>query len=395
MDSEGAISITPDGRYVVEHVTTESHSTATQPLTRSRRKKNEPASAATILHSRWRIDRRLADSGQSIAYVATDLATDKQDAAVVKIFKDTQEAHRIAREATLLASLKHPHILELLDSDIKDRKPWIVTPYCSGGNLADAHFNLSDDFGYVFSLFRQILMGVSYLHSQAPYVVHRDLKPENILLESPYGNVVVADFGICHLPGADRHTHTGEQVGPRKFMAPELEDGRLDVITPACDVYSLGKLLYWMCYGKDVFAREKHREPEWDLVKRFNDPRMEHLNRLFDRTIEFKPENRLKDASELTAQFSECTRLFTNGYNAVSTTISQRCTYCGTGIYKIFGAKSDFLPYFDTRQFDQRRQSLGESKLPEWKLMLCDQCGHVQLFRIEDAKHRGDWWNVK
>jgi hypothetical protein len=29
---------------------------------------------------------------------------------------------------------------------------------------------------------------------------------------------------------------------------------------------------------------------------------------------------------------------------------------------------------------------------PNWRGLVCDQCGHVQIFRIESASRRKDWW---
>jgi serine/threonine protein kinase len=56
-------------------------------------------------------------------------------------------------------------------------------------------------------------------------------------------------------------------VGARCYMAPELEDGiNLEVGTEA-DVYSLGKILYWLFSGGKIFSREKHRIPQYDLTR--------------------------------------------------------------------------------------------------------------------------------
>jgi serine/threonine protein kinase len=57
-------------------------------------------------------------------------------------------------------------------------------------------------------------------------IIHRDLKPANILLRSSGGPPVVADFGLCYIEDGERHTLTEEAIGPRLFIAPELEDGR-------------------------------------------------------------------------------------------------------------------------------------------------------------------------
>ncbi|MFI5322988.1 MAG: protein kinase [Thermodesulfobacteriota bacterium] len=119
-------------------------------------------------------------------------------------------------------------------------------------------------------MFQQICEGVAYAHTKG--VIHRDLKPDNIFLRTRKGPVVVGDFGICYLEqDGKRITLTDEAVGPRNFIAPELEDGRLELISTKCDVYSLGKILYWLLSGGKIFSREKHREPQFDLKSQNND----------------------------------------------------------------------------------------------------------------------------
>jgi hypothetical protein len=51
-------------------------------------------------------------------------------------------------------------------------------------------------------------------------------------------------------------------VGARLFIVPELADGRADEVHAWSDVYSLGKLLFWLLNGGRVFDREQHRETD-------------------------------------------------------------------------------------------------------------------------------------
>ena len=60
-----------------------------------------------------------------------------------------------------------------------------------------------------------------------------------------------------------RLTELGEVVGPRTFMAPELEDGGNLDVTPVADVYSLGKILYFMISGGVVLPRERLDEDQY------------------------------------------------------------------------------------------------------------------------------------
>jgi len=80
------------------------------------------------------------------------------------------------------------------------------------------------------------------------------------------------------------------------YTAPELEDGRADDVTPAADVYSLGKILYWLMAGH-VFDREKHRLERFDLTQDQKDPTMFWVYELLDKMIVENPSKRLPDAA--------------------------------------------------------------------------------------------------
>ena len=81
-------------------------------------------------------------------------------------------------------------------------------------------------------------------------IIHRDLKPENILMDQE-GNYIVTDFGIAHFED-DKYpikdlTKKGDRLANWEFSAPEqINNGQ---ITPATDIYALGQILYWYCFG--------------------------------------------------------------------------------------------------------------------------------------------------
>src|SRR5262249_22631671 len=118
--------------------------------------------------------------------------------------------------------------------------------------------------------FIDVCNAVAYAHSRG--VIHRDLKPANILL-GPYGETLVIDWGLAkvigrpedavptaegsvHLSPAAGSTATqaGSVAGTPAFMSPEQAEGRVEGLTPATDVYSLGALLYALLTGRPPFA---------------------------------------------------------------------------------------------------------------------------------------------
>src|SRR5262249_17997348 len=68
--------------------------------------------------------------------------------------------------------------------------------------------------------------------------------------------VWVADFGLSLDQTAERNTIDGEVIGPRFFMAPELDEGGAVNVTPAADIYSLGQLIFYMLTGGKRIPRE-------------------------------------------------------------------------------------------------------------------------------------------
>ncbi|MCA9257722.1 MAG: tetratricopeptide repeat protein, partial [Planctomycetales bacterium] len=102
----------------------------------------------------------------------------------------------------------------------------------------------------------------------------RDLKPGNIML-GKYGETLVVDWGLAKTIGAQEtatdtvelpirpsssasttETQMGRVVGTPAYMSPEQACGRLDLLSPATDIYSLGATLYHILCGVAPFGRD-------------------------------------------------------------------------------------------------------------------------------------------
>src|SRR5262249_53078187 len=96
-----------------------------------------------------------------------------------------------------------------------------------------------------------VARAVAYLHGQSTPVIHLDLKPGNILLDTD-GKPHVADFGLARLLQAvDGKQVTLRPGGTADSMAPEQFDGW---VSPACDIYGVGAILYEMLTGRPPFV---------------------------------------------------------------------------------------------------------------------------------------------
>ena len=207
----------------------------------------------------YRIVGELGRGGMGTVYLAErDDGLFEQQVAVKVVHSNLDADNtegRFARERSILAALKHPHIARLYDGGMTDDgRPYLVMEYIDGRPLTaycDAH-RLS--IRQRLELFRAVCAAVQYAHQNL--VVHRDLKPSNILVtEGSDGapTVKLLDFGIAKLLAADDDapeeslTRTAHTVMTPEYAAPEQVRRR--PVTTATDVYSLGVILYELLSG--------------------------------------------------------------------------------------------------------------------------------------------------
>jgi serine/threonine protein kinase len=327
-------------------------------------------------------------------YLVRDLEGDAEARYALKRLKNVNRVDRFEREIQAVMSLDHPNVLKPVDFSLGTSardKPYLVTEYCAGGSIASGDVSRwASDPVATLELFTLVCDGVAAAHNHRPEpIVHRDLKPENILLRTEKGPPVVADFGIAYLDQGERErlTAVDEAVGARLFIAPELADGRADQVRPWSDVYSLGKLLYWMLKGGRVFDREQHRSHAWDLVKKNRWNGYEHVNRMLDRMIAHDPAARYRDAGRASQAAVVVTDLLRRGARPIGPDIEQVCDFCKQGVYRDAGIKEPF-------DFQNWMGSLQSSEAI-WRILVCDQCGHVQWFRLEKAEGQNTLWGVR
>jgi serine/threonine-protein kinase len=142
-------------------------------------------------------------------------------------------------------------------------------------------------------------------HAHENGILHRDLKPSNILIDENQ-QPLVTDFGLAkRVEGGDNVTHTGAIVGTPSYMAPEQAEGAKNP-TAACDVYSLGAILYELLTGRPPFLAASAVETL--LLVRTEEPvRPRALNPQIDVDLEFicrkclekSPEHRYPSAARL------------------------------------------------------------------------------------------------
>jgi serine/threonine protein kinase len=118
----------------------------------------------------------------------------------------------------------------------------------------------------IYSLFKDVTSGLAYLH--AANYIHRDLKPSNCLLHRDGNQLkcLISDFGEVQPEDAVRKS-TGS-TGTISYCAPEVlkrdTSGRYGNFTTKSDIFSLGLILYFMCFGRLPYdnANTVHEELE-------------------------------------------------------------------------------------------------------------------------------------
>jgi len=258
---------------------------------------------------RWRArDGVVVEGGQARIYQVEDSTGEIEGLFGLKELKNPRRVGRFERELEAMLMLPpHPNVVSLVDKDIfrDNAKPCYVMPWADG-TLRDALTQLRGNYDHLLDLFDQICEGVRHLHIAG--VKHRDLKPDNILM---FGGVPkISDLGLCLLESSDRLTDTNEAVRPRKYGAPELADGRLSDVLPSVDVYSLGKILYFLLSGGKEFERESHRQRRNQLEIVTGDPRLTIFEPLLNKSITEYARERYPDAISFHAAFLEARERF-------------------------------------------------------------------------------------
>ena len=331
-------------------------------------------------YGKWQIERELSPGGQANTFLVKDRTSTGAQSYVLKVLKNPKRLERFVDEVRGATRLDHPNIVRVVDSDLTTERPYLVTEYCEGGALDQANLTTLSVLERL-RMFAAICSAVAYAHDKG--VIHRDLKPANIFLRGDGRTPVIGDFGLCFLTdGDERRTHPEEAVGARWYMAPELEDGRSDYVGPWSDLYSLGKVLYWMMAGR-VFNREKHRDDEFDLTRSAEATDIFFVYDALDGALVADRQRRLQSVQQLARIVGVAMARIEKGAHVLDFSVRQVCNFCGLGAYKQVA---------NTAHGHANVKNFGLDPAGIWEgfILACEHCGHVQMFRT-DLGRQGAW----
>jgi serine/threonine protein kinase len=180
--------------------------------------------------------------------------------------EDSSLLGRFRAEAQAVATMRHPHIVQVLDFDTTDQgQPYIIMELLEGLSLKDYMIEAWErekalEPETIVFLTNSLASALDYAHAHG--IVHRDVKPANVMLRSdgpidpaiplPHDvDVVLTDFGVAHVADAGAQTASGTIIGTPAYMSPEQVRG--EGIDGRSDIYALGVMLYEMLTGQLPF----------------------------------------------------------------------------------------------------------------------------------------------
>ena len=213
-----------------------------------------------IIGNRYRLIQVVGQGGMGVVYRAEDVRLADRPCAVKLLMgtsMDPDEGVRFERELSIIARLRSPHVVQVLDTGVlPDNRRFIVMELLEGLSLQA----LLKQSGHLeprraAKLIKGVLAGLTEAHEWG--VIHRDLKPANVFVtQARTGEEIakVLDFGIAKdTRGVDTElTHASMLIGTPKYMAPEqfLKKGA----STRTDLYAVGLLMYQMLCGRPPFV---------------------------------------------------------------------------------------------------------------------------------------------
>jgi serine/threonine protein kinase/formylglycine-generating enzyme required for sulfatase activity len=205
----------------------------------------------------WNVGRRLGQGGMGAVHLAEK---DGQQGALkilhASLVGQGDFRARFLRESEVLASVRHPNVVQLIGHGESEGWLWLVMEYVAGGDLA-GHLKRRGTLleKEACTIAARCARGLVAIHAAG--LIHRDLKPENIFLQAVKASAMpepkIGDLGMArHAEGDDRMTMTGTACGTPAYMAPEQIRGEGD-LDHRVDVYALGATLYTLLTGRKPF----------------------------------------------------------------------------------------------------------------------------------------------
>lgn len=202
----------------------------------------------------YELERQIGQGGTATVYLARQPSLSRLVALKVLppyFAHDEDLVDRFKREATAVAGLRHPNIVQVYDFGRAADWFFLAMEFVQGGSLQELlGGNTGLPLPRAVALIRQVAEGLDHAHDRK--IVHRDIKPSNILL-TPDDQAVITDFGIVKMLEGSQATRSGSAgIGTAEYMSPEQSQG--DPVDARTDLYALGVVFFELITGRLPFT---------------------------------------------------------------------------------------------------------------------------------------------
>lgn len=183
---------------------------------------------------------------------------------------DPSDLARFRREAQLIASLRHPNVVQIYALGEHQGLLYMVQELLPGPTLDQQLADLRRRGRRVerrdaLAIVHDLAAALDAAHAVG--VIHRDVKPGNAIANAQ-GRMVLTDFGIARSDADPSLTTTGIVLGTPYYVAPEQASGS-GALTSACDIYALGVVAFELLAGRRPFEADT---PAGLLLKHLYEP---------------------------------------------------------------------------------------------------------------------------
>jgi serine/threonine-protein kinase len=196
----------------------------------------------------YRIGDKIAEGGMATVYKGEQISLRRPVAIKILSYSLTDNpeiVRRFEEESLIIARLRHPNIIHVIDRGITHGMPYFIMEFVEGHDLSSLIDRRDAPLVQKLDVAVQICRALAHAHRNG--IIHRDIKPGNVLIDKD-GQVYVTDFGIAELFGTGVAAKKNQAIlGTPGYMAPEQAAG--GDITAASDIYALGVMLYELFTG--------------------------------------------------------------------------------------------------------------------------------------------------
>ncbi len=327
--------------------------------------------------NRWKpTGKAVGEGGQGHVLWVEDTQSEPPDKEyTLKKLKNPKRLGRFQAEVEALQRIDSERIPKILDFSVDD-PAYLVTEF-RGPSLDKVMAGRSLSFDEGLDLVRDVVEAVRDAHAQG--VVHRDIKPQNVVVSD--GRAWLIDFGICQFEdGGFLNTLVDEAFGNRSFAAPECELGSAQQAGPPADVYSLGKLTYWILSAGRYLHREQLDDGNIEAIGAPRGLERPFIARILRKTVSQNPNDRIT-AQDLLDEVQRDGELIRKGINAAGSK-TQKCQTCAIGTMRQLNELG--IATIGLRPANQDpKEAL--------RVLQCGHCGLVRIHFLHETTGKQLW----